>query len=255
MEQTSASQERCKHNIKKIFCGVCRAPESQPKATRVSPPSGCSYVVTERDERFFVIASRGELDKWILENEATRVHFVGFPSFEVVRKILQKFSGLRVLNFAPCHKRYLEANLGQYRSFLMNRNVELQFERVTGRYASTVEDRYTDKRWLSLKSRYFNLTPEQKLKLKELEELGFDEIAALKWYLLVDDYLDHQRISLLDVARLLGQRRANEGWRMIQSVLGYLDSQEPKDKNIKYFTKRFAKRVEEKKKTLTGRAK
>lgn len=214
--------ERCKHGLKKVFCGICCAPEGKPKVRRASPESGRTYVV-DKNERFFVISNREHLDRLGLMPKATHVHFAGFPSLVVVRKILEKFPDIRILNFSPCLARHLEASLPNYTAALAYKGVKLQFERVTGIIASTVEDRRTDPRWLALRSRYFHLRDEDKRKLQELESLGFEEATVFKWYLLLEEYRDEERISMLDVAQLLGNSTGSSGSISIRSVMCYLD--------------------------------
>ena len=245
MEQTQASQERCLHGMKRVYCGVCRAPESKPKAARVALTRELSYAISCKDERFLIISGNAGLDDKNLPEDATHVHFAGSPSILVAQKILAIFSHLQVLNFAPCHVR--ELNLTKYRSLLVKRNITLSFEQVTGKSGTPAEDRLSDPRWLALRGRFFNLSPEHKLRLDELITLGFDEAVVFKWYLQID-CPDDCRISTGDVSRLLKAKVRHWGSVVIRGILHYLDPTDEDHNQVKEFARGLTKRVEEKRK-------
>jgi hypothetical protein len=244
MEQTQANQERCIHGMKKVYCGVCARPE-KPQATRVDPALRERFA-SAQDDRFLVISNRASLNDKDLPTDATHVHFVDGPSRLLIRKILELFPNLQVLNFAPHRERC--PDLEAYRALLKPRNVKLQFEFVTGpKRGPMLKYLITDQHWLAQKARFFNLTPEQKAKLEEMIELGFDEAIAFKWYLLID-CPDQERISVLDVARLTGSKFSAEGTRVINGILYYLDPSVSEDEPTKVYARRFARRVEQLKK-------
>ena len=225
-------EERCIHAIKKVFCTVCITAQ---KSLTIEVAAADKTASPPREERFVSLHSKGLLDAQA-PKDWTHVHFVGFPTLEQVKRILILFPRLRVLNFAPCFKRYIE--IETYRALLEERGVKLQFELVCGRGPNPIVTR----RRSELEAKAKNLTPEQLEKLNELEWLGFDEATAFKMY-----FFGEEKISLIDIGKLLGSKRGHGvALRRLHGILVYLDETTPVNKSARKYAAALAKRVAKK---------